>query len=223
MGHRVRRISRHEHAADRAFINMQTDRHPQCESDQRLELRVQRALTGDQTAFSEIYGAYSPKVRAYIQKRVGGFSEVEDLTQETFVQLYRSLGSYEGRSSLLTWTFGIAHNVCSRYYRQCSRWMIGAHDARPLEEMPIEATIEQEIDAARLLERCDRTLERSRKPTHREIFQLRYAENQSIRSIAKKVGRSSDAVKVSLRQSRAVLFQGVPELDQVVRRATRKA
>ncbi len=189
----------------------------------RGQLHVDRVLAGDHSAFAQIYDAYAPKVYAYIQKRVGGFPEVEDLTQETFVQLYRSLGSFEGRSSLLTWTFGIAHNVCSRHYRNCSRWMIGATDARLLEEMPVEATIEQEIDAARLLERCGRTLELARKPAHREIFQLRYAENQSIRSIAANVGRSSDAVKVSLRRSRAVLFDGVPELDQVVRKATRRA
>ncbi|MEZ4289635.1 MAG: sigma-70 family RNA polymerase sigma factor [Myxococcota bacterium] len=89
-----------------------------------------------------------PRVFAFILKRIGDRAEAEDLTQETFVQLYRSLGSFEGRSSLLTWTFGIAHNVCSRYYRHCSRWMVGPKDARTLEERPVEAAVEQQVDAA---------------------------------------------------------------------------
>ena len=176
-------------------------------------LRVQRVLAGDQSAFSEIYGDYAPRVRGYILKRVSDFPEAEDLTQETFVQLYRSLASFEGRSSLLTWTFGIAHNVCSRYFRDCSRWMIGPHNSHSLEDQLVEATIEQRIDAARVLERCDQKLEKSRPPAHREIFQLRYGKNQSIRSIAKHVGKSIDAVKVSLRRSRTALIETVPGLD----------
>lgn len=175
--------------------------------------RVRRVLAGDESAFSEIYDDYAPRVRGYILKRVSDFPEAEDLTQETFVQLYRSLASFEGRSSLLTWTFGIAHNVCSRHYRNCSRWMIGAHNARILDDHPVDATIERRIDAARLLERCDQKLEKSRRPAHREIFQLRYGRNQSIRSIAENVGKSSDAVKVSLRRSRTTLFETIPGLD----------
>ena len=195
-------------------IDVQNEWQPRSENDlDPCVHRVQRVLAGDQSAFSEIYGDYAPRVRGYILKRVSDFPEAEDLTQETFVQLYRSLASFEGRSSLLTWTFGIAHNVCSRYFRNCSRWMIGPHNSRLLEDRPVEATIEQRIDAARVLERCDEKLEKSRQPAHREIFALRYVKNQSIRSIAKDVGKSSDAVKVSLRRSRSALIETVPELD----------
>jgi RNA polymerase sigma-70 factor (ECF subfamily) len=199
-------------------LDMKANRRSRSESDhERHRLQVQQVLAGDQSAFSKIYEAFSPKVYAFIRRRVGGFPEVEDLTQETFVQHYRSLGSFEGRSSLLTWTFGIAHNVCSRHFRNSSRWMVGLRDGRMLEDVRVEATIEQTIDAARLLERCDQTLERSRRPAHREIFQLRYGSGQTIRAIAENVGRSRDSVKVSLRRSRALLIDDVPELDQVVR------
>ena len=174
-----------------------------------------RVRAGDERAFAEVYYAFFPRVYAFILKRMGDPAEAEDLTQETFVQLHRSLGSYEGRSSLLTWTFGIAHNVCSRYFRHCSRWMVGSKDARVLEESPTDAGIESRLDATRLLARCDETLEASRRPAHQEIFRLRYAESQSIRSIAKRVGKSNEAVKISLRRSRNVLEESVPELEQI--------
>lgn len=174
-----------------------------------------RVRAGDEAAFAEIYDAYFPRVYAFVLKRVGDQAEAEDLTQETFVQLYRSLASYEGRSSLLTWTFGIAHNVCSRYFRHCSRWMVGSRDARELEDSPSDDAIEGRIDAARLLERCGEVLESSRRPAHREIFRMRYAESRSIRAIAKETGKSSEAVKVSLRRSRNVLAAAVPELEVV--------
>ena len=177
---------------------------------------VDRVLAGDPMAFSEIFDNYFPRVYAFTLKRVGDRAEAEDLTQETFVQLYRSLPSFEGRSSLLTWTFGIAHNVCSRFFRHCSRWMVGPKDARELDDKPVESTIERKVDAARVLDRCDEILSENRRPAHQEIFHLRYGESHSIKAIAEKVGKSNEAVKVSLRRSRAVLSDNVPELEMVL-------
>jgi RNA polymerase sigma-70 factor (ECF subfamily) len=193
-------------------------KYPQyAQPDRNHERRlVEQTLTGDQQAFAEIYTTYSPRVFAFCLKRTGDRAEAEDLTQETFVQLYRSLKSFEGRSSLLTWTFGIAHNVCSRHYRYCSRWMVGSRDGQELDERPIQATTERRIDAMRVLRRCDEVLESSRRPAHQEIFHLRYGERLSIRSIAERVGKSKDAVKVSLRRSRSALTNRVPELGAVL-------
>jgi RNA polymerase sigma-70 factor (ECF subfamily) len=196
----------------------------QSESDrERDRALVERVIAGDQIAFSEIYTNYFRRVYAFTLKRVGDTAEAEDLTQETFVQLYRSLPSFEGRSSLLTWTFGIAHNVCSRYFRHCSRWMVGPKDARELDDKPVEATIERRVDAARVLDRCDEVLEANRRPAHQEIFHLRYGESHSIRSIAEKVGKSNEAVKVSLRRSRAVLTDNVPDLAVVLENVAQSA
>ena len=187
----------------------ETDR----ERDQEI---VRRVLESDQEAFAEVYNANFRRVYAFILKRVGDPAEAEDLTQETFVQLYRSLSSYEGRSSLLTWTFGIAHNVCSHFFRHCSRWMVGGRNARELDEHPVESMTERRVDAARVLDRCGEVLLSSRRPAHQEIFHLRYGESHSIRTIAEKVGKSNEAVKVSLRRSRAALTNGVPELAIVL-------
>ena len=184
---------------------------------------VERVIGGDPAAFSEIYESYFPRVYAFTLKRIGDPAEAEDLTQETFVQLYRSLPSFEGRSSLLTWTFGIAHNVCSRYFRHCSRWMVGPKDARELDDKPVDATIERKVDAGRVLVRCDQVLEANRRPAHQEIFHLRYGGSHSIRTIAEKVGKSNEAVKVSLRRSRAVLSSHIPELSTVLENVAQSA
>jgi RNA polymerase sigma-70 factor (ECF subfamily) len=184
---------------------------------------VRRVLSGDPGAFGEIYNGYYRRIYTFTLKRVGDPVEAEDLTQETFVQLYRSLRSYEGRSSLLSWTFGIAQNVCSRYFRHCSRWMVGPKDARTLDERPMESMIERRVDAAWVIDRCDQVLTSSRRPGHREIFHLRYGKNHSIRRIASIVGKSNDAVKVSLRRSREALIEGVPELSVVLENVAQSA
>ena len=184
---------------------------------------VRRVLEGDQAAFGEIYHSYFRRIFAYTLKRVGDPNEAEDLTQETFTQLYRSLKSYQGRSSLLTWTVGIAHNVCSRYFRHRSRWMVGSTADFAVDERGVESNSERRVDAVRALDHCDRVLSSSRRPPHQEIFHLRYAESQSIRAIAGKVGKTNDAVKVSLRRSRAALADGVPELNVVLENISQSA
>ena len=78
----------------RKVQSSRSDRAPDAEA-------VKRVLEGDQGAFGEIYNAYFGRIFADTLKRVGDPNEAEDLTQETFTQLYRSLNSYQGRSSLL--------------------------------------------------------------------------------------------------------------------------
>ncbi|MFO0687861.1 MAG: RNA polymerase sigma factor [Myxococcota bacterium] len=176
---------------------------------------VARVRVGDQTAYAELHAAYSGRIQAFIYKQIRDVSEAEDLTQETFFQLYRSFESYDGRSSLLTWTFGIAQNVCLHYFRHCSRWMVGSWNARELDDRPSDAAIERRVEATRVLERCDAALATGRRPAHQVIFRLRYAESRSVRSIAEQVGKTSEAVKVSLRLSRSFLVESVPELAVV--------
>ena len=82
---------------------MQPQRTPQNlqQSSERDRARdrelVDRVLSGDPLAFSQIYDDYFTRVYAFVLKRVGDPAEAEDLAQETFVQLYRSLPSFEGR------------------------------------------------------------------------------------------------------------------------------
>ena len=86
--------------------------------DRGDEELVQAILARDRSAFDELYRRYRPRVFGLVSRRVTDFHEAEDVTQEIFLQVYRSLRRYEGRSSLLTWIFGIANNQVFRYYRR---------------------------------------------------------------------------------------------------------
>src|SRR5512147_1627213 len=60
--------------------------------------------------FAEIYDSYQPKILRYLSHFIGE-SDAEDLTQETFVKVHRSLGSFRGASQLSTWIYRIATNT----------------------------------------------------------------------------------------------------------------
>src|SRR5579871_6202806 len=79
---------------------------------------VQRAQANDRAAFNEIVLRYKSKVYNFIFRMVHSAIEAEDLTQETFVRAYLSIGSFQSRASLNTWLFRIATNLCIDYSRK---------------------------------------------------------------------------------------------------------
>jgi RNA polymerase sigma factor (sigma-70 family) len=173
---------------------------------------VEEVLAGEPGAFDELFERYSHRVYAFALRRVGRPADAEDIAQEVFLQLHRSLPSYQRRASLATWIFGITHNVTCRHYRRRSAPVVSMdQDDSPelVGEIPTE---ERRIDAARVVERCTDALARSRAPEHLEIFRLFYGVGSPLRVIARATGKPADSVKDSLRRSRNLLRRDVPDV-----------
>ncbi len=179
---------------------------PSEERDQQL---VAAALAGDPDSLDALYRAYSPRVYHYGLQRLRNHDDAEDLTQEVFIRVIQSLPSYQGRSRLLTWIFGIANFLALRQIHNKHQKMdrITLEEAAEIPDYDGAATPEQIADATQLLERCERVLQTSVAPNGRMIFQMRYAEDASMARISKQLGVSVGSVKSSLRNTRRVLFQ----------------
>jgi len=180
------------------------------ETDEAL---VKAVIAGEEGAFDALYRSYRERIFRFAVKRLGDPSEAEDVTQEVFFQVHRCLPSYEGRSSLVTWMFGIAHNQVCRRFRRPRPTTVSLDATDSLEVEAEEIPADRRIDATRLLERCRRVLEEEVTETQRMVFHLRYAENQSTREIARKLGKSNQAVKIGLFRSRRALERRAPELE----------
>ncbi len=164
---------------------------------------VIRLRAGDEEAYAELYRRVHPRVFRFALRRLGDPTEAEDVAQDVFLQVYRSIDRYEGRSSLLTWIFGIArHTTLSRYSRRPPK-MAPLDEAGAL-AAPV-ASIEDSIDASRIWERCTRFLQRNMSATTRDIFHLRYSRGRSVAAIARETGKSEGAVKLRLMRTRRIL------------------
>ena len=82
---------------------------------------VAAARGGDHRAFEALVLKYQDRIYRLIQRLVSGSDVVDDLAQEVFIRAYRSLGDFKGESSLYTWLYKIALNLCRNHYRTRGR------------------------------------------------------------------------------------------------------
>ncbi len=72
---------------------------------------VQRAQRGDEQAFASLFQGHKKRVYSVCLLMTKDVAEAEDLTQEAFMQVFRSVGSFRGDSAFSTWLYRIAVNT----------------------------------------------------------------------------------------------------------------
>ncbi|MDH4121697.1 MAG: sigma-70 family RNA polymerase sigma factor [Deltaproteobacteria bacterium] len=82
---------------------------------------VGRVKNGDQRAFRELVERYGRQVRNHCLRMVGNEDESEDLTQEVFFKVFRSIEKYEHAYSFYTWLYRITVNCCIDHLRRRKR------------------------------------------------------------------------------------------------------
>ncbi len=177
---------------------------------------VEQILAGNSESFSMLYEAYSPRIYAFALKRLHDSAESEDVVQEVFVAVSRSLQSFAGESPLLSWIFGIARNKVNRRFRKERPYfetLDGEASTQVDSGLP---DVDREVEAKRLLSHCERMIQQELTPLQRRIFHLKHFRRQSIRSIAVALGKSEDAVKANLYRMRRSILEEAPELEAVL-------
>jgi RNA polymerase sigma-70 factor (ECF subfamily) len=176
---------------------------------------VRRMQAGERDAFGEVYEQYARRVYAFALRRLRDSDEAEDVCQDVFVEVARSIRSFQGRSALGTWILGIAfHEVCNRRRRWSRRALpLEAFASTPLAR---EAPIDGKVDAARVLARCVEVLGEDVGEAHREMFELQLGGVSDMAAIAAAVGKSRQAVKISLFRTRRLLGERVAGLRELL-------
>ena len=70
--------------------------------------------------FSQIYQTYEKPMFNYIFRMVQDRTDAEDLTQEVFIKVYNQLSTLRGESSISTWMYRLATNLCLDHFRKKS-------------------------------------------------------------------------------------------------------
>lgn len=85
------------------------------------ESLIERCRRRDLEAFRRIVSAYQTRVHGFVRRIVTDQDDAQDITQEVFIRAYQAMDRFDGRSSLRTWLFRIAHNLCIDSVRKNAR------------------------------------------------------------------------------------------------------
>jgi len=83
-----------------------------------IEALIQRCLKGDQAAWELIVRQYRRKVFNTAYKFVGKHDQAEDLTQDIFLKIFKSLHTFDSRANFQTWLISVSRNLCIDHYRR---------------------------------------------------------------------------------------------------------
>lgn len=82
------------------------------------DVLVKHFKSRDLKAFDDIFSKYYKPIYYFIYKMVHNTDTAEDITQETFVKVYKGLSKVEDNIKLSPWIYRIAHNACIDYIRK---------------------------------------------------------------------------------------------------------
>jgi RNA polymerase sigma-70 factor, ECF subfamily len=117
------------------------------EDAQVVGLLLRRCLTGDAAAWEDIVRRYQRRIYNICYRFAGSAEDADDLTQEVFIKMYKTLNSYDvERGAFLTWVTTITRNLLVDHFRK------GKHDRLT---DSLDATPAQEEDGRSLGEQIE--------------------------------------------------------------------
>lgn len=176
-----------------------------------IEATIQRAAEGDQAAWDIIVKTYWRKVFNVAYRFVGTYDQAEDLAQDIFLKVFRSLGTFDRRANFQTWLISVSRNFCIDRYRSGRRdreVFAREVDASTVQAeapgMAADARVEQQ-DRIALLREALKAL----SPTLRQAVLLRDIHELSYGEIARQLGVAEGTVKSRINRGRAELARQI--------------
>jgi RNA polymerase sigma-70 factor (ECF subfamily) len=178
---------------------------------------IERCRLGDPEAFKELFRLHRQGVLRLVQRMLGRSSELEDVVQDVFLQVHRSIRDFKGQARFTTWLYRVAVNVVLMHRRSArSRPVFDAADelqhAIDAEPLPDEQLARNKRIRAfyRLLERLTEK--------KRTVFVLHEFEGINPTEIAKIVDAPVLTVRTRLfyaRRELAAMLREEPDLSAV--------
>jgi len=177
---------------------------------------IERLVVRDEAAFNTLVRTYERRVFALAARMMGSRAEAEDLAQEVFVQVFKTIGAFRAESKLSTWIYRIAINLSknrSKYLRV--RHTAQQQQLESLEEQeplargrganmtPIERP--DDLAAGRQLEHIVQGAILALEPGFRECLVLRDIEDLSYEEIGAITALPEGTVKSRIHRARAQL------------------
>jgi RNA polymerase sigma-70 factor (ECF subfamily) len=179
-----------------------------------IETLIQRCLRGDQRAWDLIVKQYWRKVFNVAYKFVGKHEEAEDLAQDIFLKIFKSLDTFDRRANFQTWLISVSRNLCIDHYRSVRKERetidrdVDAGELTPAAKDPSPMAALEQRDRVILLRQALGALPEALRTAvlMRDIQELSYQE------IADKLRLPEGTVKSRINRGRTELARQVRKL-----------
>jgi RNA polymerase sigma-70 factor (ECF subfamily) len=177
---------------------------------------IERCLNGDQAAWESIVRLYRRKVFNVAYKFVGRHDQAEDLTQDVFLKLYKSLDTFDRRANFQTWLISVSRNLCIDHYRAVRKERETINrDVDPSEFAPASSDVRadtqlEQRDRVKLLRRALDKL----APTLRTAVMLRDIQELTYQEIADRLHLPEGTVKSRINRGRTELARQIQRLRE---------
>lgn len=189
--------------------NRSLDEHPPLRSDAELVEGIRRSCEAD---FNELYDRYFQRVYSFAFARLRNRADTEEVVQESFTAVFRSIEAYRGQSTLLCWIYGITKNNVNNHLRRAKSHELRIERSEPgmvLGAASLDASTPEDQLSLKRYEESVKQLLASVSGWQSEVFWLRHVENLTIGEISERVKRSNDAVRSSLYRVKRMLIEAV--------------
>ncbi|MDR1156326.1 MAG: sigma-70 family RNA polymerase sigma factor [Bacteroidales bacterium] len=172
---------------------------------------VRRVKAGDIQSFTMIVSKYGKMVYTVVHKIVENREDAEDITQEIFIKVFKSLERFREESEFSTWLYRIAYNTAISELRKRKLFYIAAEDSLLIDN----SSFTDEKDGQETEIKLQYLEEAMKKLPPDELFllTLHYMDGQSIESISKISSLSVSNVKVKLHRIRRKLAVEIDRLS----------
>ena len=181
---------------------------------------IQRALEGDDTAFSVLVRKYQKSVHALAWRKIGDFHIAEDITQDTFLQAYQKLSTLKKPQRFASWLYVIAANYCKM-------WLRKKHLATQPLENTSRAQLEKVTYSGYVIEENERTTAEAQREvvkkllaklqeSDRTVITLYYLGGMNYEQISEFLGVSVSAIKSRLHRARQRLKKEEPMIREAL-------
>jgi RNA polymerase sigma-70 factor (ECF subfamily) len=177
-------------------------------------ITIQRAAKGDHKAFKKLYDHYAPFVWRIVFRTVNGDRPAaQEIMQETFIRVHRSLKSFAGASSPGTWIYRISLNAANSFLAK--RISHRAVTAPLREDLPGNLPGPEEYDAQELVRKILDALE----PEDRFLLVAKEVDGLTFEELADICGRTSESLRTRMSRLKERLrnvFDNKPVAEVVV-------
>ncbi|MEO0342368.1 MAG: RNA polymerase sigma factor [Pseudomonadota bacterium] len=172
-------------------------------SNADLKVLMQSIGSGDQAALAGLYRALERPVYKFILSKLNDPAEAHDILHEVFMDVWKAAPSFEGRSTVKTWIFGIAYRKTMDHFRKHSRVSVTDDMPEQIDESPDAASCLAASQESAHVKHCMGEL----KAEHRSAVELAFFEDMSYGQISEVAGVPEGTIKTRIYHAKKLLMR----------------